>query len=29
MWAANGGPVNFAAINPISRALLKAKFCGW
>jgi hypothetical protein len=26
IWPANAGPVNLAAINPISRALLKAKF---
>lgn len=26
VWPANAGPVNFAVINPISRALLKAKF---
>ena len=26
VWATNGGPVNFAMINPISRDLLKAKF---
>jgi IclR helix-turn-helix domain len=26
VWATNGGPVNFAMIDPISRALLKARF---
>jgi hypothetical protein len=26
VWPANGGPVNLSVINPISRALLKAKF---
>src|SRR5499426_1696430 len=26
IWPANAGPVNFSLINPISRALLKAKF---
>ena len=26
IWPANAGPVNFSVINPISRALLRAKF---
>ncbi len=26
VWPANAGPVNFSLVNPISRALLKAKF---